>query len=1478
MTSPDPVANTLANRIAALQQNHPWMDPQVTTTLAASDSSDDEVNGIADALRAQVQQTWDGISHYFDDPVLHKQPTASMALRRYITGSLGAWPVADNDLAHIQGQLVEKGFLQEGSFTPGVWDAGSQAGFRAYSQERIHEELAGNKPGSVSSGGLLHSILHSLNPSGAASAVVGYVKSIPGDVQDATSAIWSGLKVLPHEIANPIDTLSGKNHEQLQAQVAKDYAATNQALGGDTTEQDILNMTDGEAYAQGINAIGTIFLLGSGKAAVESAKAAGKKAAGEGLFTRLSTEEAVRQQGVIAKSLLTPVGKRAATGAAIGGTAGGVSAAAQGDSIVNGVLAGAAIGAVGGAVIPKRAYGNLPILGRTGPMIEKTLANDGLYYTARTKLATPYQFGAVRAAGTTLSQAQAFSLKAHAVSYLESKFGPDAGAIQQAISTSHPLDPINASLNAHLKIGGFGLDLDDLMWVLHGPMKVGAEGGVKNTLIGDADRINEAVTNAFGQIGALAHVEYGTGKTYNELLAMAGGQARLNTWIETQVKQHAAYMHAEEAAENFAHGASELAPARFSPDWYNYKRAEAAAVWNDPEAMRDAVARLLAPNNNYLTDAIKAQIKYSGEKPNAYLKHSLSDYLDAGELLSTKVLPHETSLLTPAAAAAAKNEANVARELGPASWLVPVRDSLELAANPDILPGSIGLARTSTLLRQDAISDAKAFAKRVRSKGDTQDWYDDINAYLHENFAMDARRLSVYQGRPDALLSLLDDSARSLAAQVHLAPDAPAELVKAFSDIEAKGYRVVFGSDIGHNFRTNLPSIGDLGAPLTRQRKIASALGLNNRVYGRESYGADRSYRISAALQKAHDNGQFTLPPYYTVRTLIKDLQDDKIVGKELGYIANGMFALSRRAHKGSIDELVSSGRARSREDAEAMLKRELATQMGLRQLRVKDVKRVLTREVVFEGGVPRTAEKGEQGVPLMSEDGAAVVFREIQRAYSQTPASLLGAQKIEDVARFLPFKTAEWLRAEDKIPLGILNLPNQLAQFRDTYRFTLSPFFSLRRITKTNFKMAADGVTPTITPVRSLRERGVFEQAHAELDRIVGNHSAKYKHLDEADRYLDSVDVFGLYNPRHFEAHYVWEKKAAGASDDEIREGIVRVFQYGKNGMEGRSAFERTLNVIWFPFSFEKTVVRNIGGYLLDKPVQALVLSNALDAYREMNNHHMNNPLLTSWMEKHAPIMDEALRLNAFAHGISMGELGGVNRPFLNMLLPQSWDTSQSRTDLLKRFVPAQTDLARIWGELQDQGSIVTTALHNGMAKVNGEPSSLLNPRPVAQSKETQFTDALAYRAELITAFQSVIDYNNSVGTDEQKYHFGYGEKIPDDLQGAVINKTNIGYLVQHKYPTYDPTAGAVFAQKRQREAEIYIRKSDNAEYADFYDKAKTAIAHLNGDDYPPEQAIAVTALFRDRAIEFASKDASFRRFYDRTFRGAFGPLEAIR
>jgi len=141
-------AEQLGQRVDLLNQSHPWMPHDMTMALATSDTSDNELTSIADSIKQTLASTWDGFNEAVDDPVLHKQPTTSLALARYLTAAIGPLPVAEPDLNVIQLSLQKAGYGKDLAVN-GVWDGGWNSAYNQWASDLRARQIAGAKPGSV---------------------------------------------------------------------------------------------------------------------------------------------------------------------------------------------------------------------------------------------------------------------------------------------------------------------------------------------------------------------------------------------------------------------------------------------------------------------------------------------------------------------------------------------------------------------------------------------------------------------------------------------------------------------------------------------------------------------------------------------------------------------------------------------------------------------------------------------------------------------------------------------------------------------------------------------------------------------------------------------------------------------------------------------------------------------------------------------------------------------------------------------------------------------------------------------------------------------------------------------------------------------------------------------------------------------------------------------------------------------------------
>ena len=213
-----------------------------------------------------------------------------------------------------------------------------------------------------------------------------------------------------------------------------------------------------------------------------------------------------------------------------------------------------------GGVLGTRMFENAPILKYTGPVADRLIGGNGLYYKARTLLATPYAYGPVRVAGTAVGQAGVMSAKIRATAATETAIGGQKGALAQAIDKYHNLDYVNVAMEHRLGFSVFGHHvapgLDTLAWFLHPPLS-----GVGQVSAGVGADVAKAHTagwdDAFGpSTGYAVSIERGVNvanrgkggagyQTFNDLVKAAGGKANFDEIWLSSIAKHAAGLYAD---------------------------------------------------------------------------------------------------------------------------------------------------------------------------------------------------------------------------------------------------------------------------------------------------------------------------------------------------------------------------------------------------------------------------------------------------------------------------------------------------------------------------------------------------------------------------------------------------------------------------------------------------------------------------------------------------------------------------------------------------------------------------------------------------------------------------------------------------------------------------------------------------------------------------------------------------------------------
>jgi len=268
--------------------------------------------------------------------------------------------------------------------------------------------------------------------------------------------------------------------------------------------------------------------------------------------------------------------------------------------------------------------------------------------------------------------------------------------------------------------------------------------------------------------------------------------------------------------------------------------------------------------------------------------------------------------------------------------------------------------------------------------------------------------------------------------------------------------------------------------------------------------------------------------------------------------------------------------------------------------------------------------------------------------------------------------------------------LPDALARANSALRFSLSPAFDARRYAKTNLIAMTRYDLPGILRPRSyIQARDDFrslndgrilhgEEAWREAvqywDKLNG--TSWFRQIDDVDRNLFAEGLLG-YAPKNMEAAYSYLLKQRGWEDSKIIDAVSHISRYGV----GRTAAEKTVNYIFFPFSFEKKLISQLSDAVLQAPARNLLIYQGLRNYYSMGLDKRVNDLL----QNHAPLLNALGDLNAFRYGLGPGEfmlsglgdrrsnLGRVSQALATVMGPGAVGGSLSRSAGLVGDMAAQ-------------------------------------------------------------------------------------------------------------------------------------------------------------------------------------------------------------
>lgn len=353
-----------------------------------------------------------------------------------------------------------------------------------------------------------------------------------------------------------------------------------------------------------------------------------------------------------------------------------------------------------------------------------------------------------------------------------------------------------------------------------------------------------------------------------------------------------------------------------------------------------------------------------------------------------------------------------------------------------------------------------------------------------------------------------------------------------------------------------------------------------------------------------------------------------------------------------------------------------------------------------------------------------------------------------------------------------------------------------------------------------------------------------------------------------------------------QLKKTSDNIINYGN-----QTAAEKSVNAFFFPFSFEKTVMRQLGGHLLDHAGTRLVVAAAVNAYNS------DPQKVKDWMETNLPLFKELEKFNPFYHGIGVGQFGGINRLpydvtkqlFVSMVVPQPV-TNMNAAKAAVALIPSYRDLANIligndpngkkdtyWGgELLSTAKELKWIIANAIHNQNPDHAPFVSQDHLPPA--AQISKAWDLRSQLLTGLTKALDVNRHGGDIK------WPDNLPGGIAGQKINTASIGALINHIYPAWDNAKLAESAAVKNAEVfrERAIIQKNNPQWAIIFNgfiKASDSVqGQISKDSIDTAKLAQDTATLRTIAIALSKKEPSFYNFYRKNYQTKYGPLEMMK
>ena len=1498
----DPNAQSLANFIdTAHATGSGNVDPNVQVAVGQQTGNTPGGYSILQTVKNGLTDIWQGVGHFFGEPTVKQPPTIAQQMNDHFKNT-GVPSIPNETITDIQNQMIAAGYGK--NLKPnGVWTADWNN--QSY---QMHLDTQ-NKPavGTFGAGKLFSDIFGPTFLNKAIPLVVSMGKSALGDALKALAV--PGKLLLKEE--NAVSSLEGvKPQTQLAAQIPHAFDSAGRIIENQKTQnldqylktplgmQDLVNVASTALTASTIGKLGEEGILAI-KGATAAGKAAGAKTTAGSFFTDLGADSTF-QQGKTGKWVMNSI---------LPETEDGMRRFAFTKSLQN---------------IPTLNFMNSVNKVATG-LADGWKANRAL-------LATPYRLPIVgvigKIAGKSIPTA---GLKLGLIGNAENFLGDPNGGQALALENLRPIAGIEGNALNLLQVG------------LHAPTyDISA---APSAVIGSkVENARQKLVDGLNQNQVLANWERGTGESYKATVAKAAEagipQSAVDASIFHDLNKMAAWHGAQSLLEAKtgtsvnAPFASKLTQQAMTDDQrLNFMRETSHAILNDPNLLSQARESYLLKPGLYAKDLNRSILNMKSDKTYIYAKDFMNK-LQRDEIMRNEIAPHlDGNVVTP--------QTELAKQLRAQGVKQGITDAEQAALNDQTLIPSFGHMNTERQTANDAQAKAMQFynqlekakpgyvaPKALDDNSDLETLFaggknttkvSDLPKNFNYNSATKAEiqlrnQVLQYLGEElnrnvkdllyvptKNLIDLVVERSHLLAGDAPLAADASPAFRASVAKLEALGGKLVYGTDIGHAFANTPIPLNVLGRSQNLMSRFADRLGLDFQQV-EPSVAAQHSY--SQMLNNIQDHlsaNPDAYPAWATASRMTNFLQN--VIKPDMNLFISGQLAVATsrtskfiRPLRGGmwedeIKKLMASDPKMTREDAKAAIKNSLTKDVGPQYWTRKQVVDALTNKGGDNQLITDKFGREVEAVGI-SKKAANDFYYAMQKGLRDAPTYVNGQSPLT--------KMLGSTFGLGNIPLGvngahILDITGNIQKQLLSFRYQGSYRFAYLRAVKSALKGVTEDIPFTLNAADALKALGPKEEARAYAlrDQYLGANPVQKEVTDYVTKEFDQNDIYNVYNPRAIEARNIYYLHNAALADaggnvSQIDKASVlkkfdNIYSYGN-----RTAAEKTVNAFFFPFSFEKTVMRQLGGHILDNPGARLMTAAAIAAYDSADGKKTKQ-----WMETNLPLFKEVEKFNPFFHGVGIGQFGGINRLpydvlkqlFVAMVSPQPITTKDS-AQAIAALIPAYRDLSNIligndpngkkptqlggelWSSAKELGWEIGNALHRG-SQADWASQDHLN-------YTAQQNAGWNLRSQLMTKISAVLEANRRGG------NYAWPSDIPR-VGGQKVSTATINDLVNHVYPKWD-SAQILIAVANQKAA-ISKQREDVQKvapaYLPFYDKLVAYNDQLQSliskDSIDSTTLASAMDAFRKGAVELSLQDKSFAAFYKKYYQSKYGPLEGM-